>query len=150
VQVAADHLHPRFHGTQRFIAVFREALPPDSLIWNKLNELQTVTYYATRLFSHYHTSVINIWTVSGLNLSPLTGYPNRYFVTILQPSKQMLRNFFNRPIPLHYKRFLTHRSYSTHHFMLQKSCVLKSSSNIPRINPYHHRYTKFSQTASFL
>jgi hypothetical protein len=95
-------------------------------------------HYLNGPFSHYHTNVINIWTVSGLNLSPLTGYPDRYFATIL------LKILFNRPLPLHCKRFLTYRSHSAHHFMLHKSRILKSSSNIPRINPYHQRYTKFS------
>lgn len=38
-------------------------------------------HYLTGPFSHCRTNVINIWTVSGLILSPLTGNPDRYFVT---------------------------------------------------------------------
>jgi hypothetical protein len=68
-------------------------------------------YYLLSPFSYCHTNVINICTVSGLNLSSQTGYPDRYFVTLLQASKHMLRIFFNR---LHYKCFMTHhRSHST-------------------------------------
>ena len=66
-------------------------------------KLQTIRHYLIGPFSHYHTNVINIWAVSGLNLSPLTGYPDSYFVTVLQPFKQMFRTFF---LTGHY-RFIT-------------------------------------------
>jgi hypothetical protein len=136
--------HPLFHGTQRFIAVFREvAVPPDSLILNKPKNLQTVMHYLIDPFSYCLTNVINIWTVSGLNLPPLTDHPDGYFVTLLQTAKQMFKIFL---FPTGHWRFITNPFWHIVHTQLTVLCyinhgifkiVVKYTGNQPSPSQMH-------------